>query len=307
MPQIKFGPLYTRIQDLVGVGEFVEVVERLGFDSIWVPETPVTPEPGLDCLATLGAFVAHTNQITVGTAVLLLPLRHPAILAKEVATLDYLSSGRIVLGVGIGTASSKALEVSGVNPRERGARSDEALEIMTKLWSGTPTSHHGKFYDFDDMVMEPVPIQRPHPPIWVGGEAEGALRRAARWGDGFFPAGITPAGYDRALRRIGRYAEELGRDVSNLTKALTLYIRIGESPGEALRKGSESLFNRMGQSDALAKEKGCAVGSPDDCKRTIERFISAGVEYFVVIPASSREEFVPQLERFATEVMPHFR
>ncbi|MCH9035797.1 MAG: LLM class flavin-dependent oxidoreductase [Chloroflexi bacterium] len=305
MVQIKFGPLYTRVHYLVGPREFAGMTEEWGFDSLWVPETPVTPEPGLDCFTTLGAFVEHTDRLTLGTCVILVPLRHPAILAKEVATLDYLSGGRIVLGVGVGGASSAALQVSGVDPRERGARTDEALEIVTQLWTGDTVSHHGRYYHFDDMCMEPAPVQRPRPPIWVGGESEGAMRRTARWGDGYVPARITPAGYHRAIQRIERHAQEIGRDASSITRALHLYFRIGEDREQAERDANEDILKRVGR--GLTGERGCAAGTPDDCARTIQRFISAGVEHFVVNPACGPPEYVSQLERFARDVLPRFR
>ena len=305
MPQVKFGPNYTRIHNLVGVREFAEVVKRLDFDSIWTPETPVTPEPGLDCLATLGAFSQAIDRVTLGTCAILAPLRSPAMLAKQIATLDFLSNGRVVLGIATG-GRTRMFEASGVDPRERGARTDEILEAVIKLWTDRPASHRGRFYSFEDIVMEPLPVQRPHPPIWVGGEVDAALRRTARWGDGYLPASISPSRYEAAATKIRRYAEEYGRSASDITLGLHIYFRLDSSPEAALDKGNDALVRRLG-SRLLKLDSSCAVGTARDCIETLKRFVSVGVEHFVISPAAGREETVPQLERFAKEVMPFFR
>lgn len=305
MPKVKFGPNYTRIHNLVGVNEFAEVVQRLQFDSIWVPETPVTPEPGLDCLTTLGAFAQAIDHVTLGTCAILAPLRSPAMLAKQVASLDFLSNGRIVLGVATG-GRTKMFEASGVDPKERGARTDETLEAVKKLWIDQPASHHGRFYSFDDIVIEPLPVQRPHPPIWVGGEVDAALRRTARWGDGYLPDIISPPRYEAAAAKIRRYAEEYGRNASDITLGMHIFFLLDDSPEKALDKANNALFKRVG-SRFLEFELGCAVGNAQDCIRTLEKFVSIGVEHFVISPACGHDETIPQLERFAAEVMSHFR
>ncbi len=305
MPRIKFGPNYTRIQNLVGVREFAEMVEGLDFDSIWVPETPVTPEPALDCLTTLGAFAQATERVTLGTCAILAPLYSPAMLAKHVATVDFLSGGRIVLGIATG-GPSKMFEASGVDPRERGARTEETLEALIRLWTDRPASYHGRFYSFEDIVMDPQPVQRPYPPIWVGGDVDAALRRTARWGDGFLPAGITPTRYEAAAAKIRRYAGEYGRSASDITMGIHVYFRFDSSPETALDKGNDALVQRLG-SPLLEPDFSCAMGTPQDCIDTLNRFVSAGAEHIIISPAASREETMPQLERFAEEVLPSFR
>ena len=306
MTTVKFGPLYTRIHELVSVKEFADATVQMKFDSLWVPDTMVTREHGLDCMPTLGAFVEHTEQIMLGTCVVVVPLRHPAILAKEVATLDYLSGGRIIFGVGVGPRANRNLEAAGIDPRERGARTDEALEIMTGLWSDEPFSHKGRFYEFEDMYMEPKPVQRPGPPIWFGGHSEGALRRAGRWGDGFMPTSLTAATYQRAMMKIERYAEELDRDPNGVTRALLLSFRVAESEAEASGRASDDMSNRMGRRYEIVPHQG-AIGTVDDCLRAVERYMSCGVKHFVVNPICKRPEYMGQMEIFATQIMPRFK
>ncbi len=306
MGEVKFGPLYSRIHELVGVKEFADATVQMGFDSIWVPDTMVTAEHALDCFPVLGAFVEHTKKLILGTCVVVVPLRHPAILAKEVATLDYLSGGRIVLGVGAGPTRTRAFEAAGVDTRERGARTDEALEIMKGLWTDEPFTHRGFFYEFEDMFMEPKPVQRPGPPIWVGGHSEGALRRAGRFGDGFMPAAVTPAVYQRAMMKIERYCEEFGRDPGLVTRAMHLYFRVANSEAEASARATEDMTNRTGRPMEVLPYRS-AIGTVDDCIRAVERFISCGVEHVVVNPVCKRPEFMGQMEIFATQIMPRFR
>ena len=306
MRAVKFGPLYSRIQELVSVKEFADTTVEMDFDAIWVPDTLITREHALDWTPVVGAFVEHTKDIMLGTCVVVVPLRYPAILAKQVATIDYMSGGRFVFGVGVGPRANRNLEAAGVDPRERGARTDEALEIMKGLWSDEPFTHKGRFYEFENMYMEPKPVQRPGPPIWVGGHTEGALRRTARFGDGFMPTSLTPATYQRATMKIERYAEEFGRDPSSVTRALHLSFRVAESEDEASVRASEDMTNRMGRRVEMLPHEG-AFGTVDDCLRSIERFMSCGVEHFAVNPICKRPEFMDQMEIFATQIMPRFK
>ena len=205
MPDPKFGVIYSRLHPVVPIPEFAHTIEDAGYDSLWVTEGLVNEMPALDIMLALGAFVQHTKRLTVGTCVVLAPLRNPAILAKETATLDFLSGGRVVLGVGVGGSSnsrSDAFDVCGVDPRQRGAITDEMLEIMTKLWTAKPVSHSGRFHSFENIEMGPIPVQKPHPPLWAGGEAEGVLCRAARWCQGFVPSNPGVQEYVRLWDRI---------------------------------------------------------------------------------------------------------
>ena len=138
----------------------------MGFDSVWLAEGLVNERPMLDIMMAMSAFAHHSQRLTVGAGVVLLPLRHPALLAKQVASLDRLSGGRIILGIGVGGpphSNPASYEVMGVKLCERGKRTDKSLEVMIKLWRGEAVSHHGRFHQFDDIYMTPTPLQQPHP------------------------------------------------------------------------------------------------------------------------------------------------
>ncbi|MEE9198698.1 MAG: LLM class flavin-dependent oxidoreductase [Dehalococcoidia bacterium] len=310
MADIKFGVIYSRLHQVTPIPEFARAVEGLDFDSLWVTEGLANELPALDIMLALGAFVHHTQRITLGTCVVLVPLRNPAILAKQTATLDLLSGGRIVLGVGVGGSQNSnpaSFHVCGVSTKERGARCDEALEIMTKLWTGASVSHSGRFYQFQDIFMEPRPIQRPHPPIWAGGAAVGVLRRTARWCDGFVPTAVSAQEYARLWDRVQRFGEEYRRDTSGITRAVHLYYCLAGSREEAREIAEDTLTQRYGYKVTLHDDDRYAIGTVKDCIRTIESFIKVGVTHFVFNTARPLPEVLGQVERLGQELMPHFK
>lgn len=310
MPDIKFGVIYSRLHVVTPIPEFARAVEDWGLDAVWVTEGVANQMAALDPLLAMGAFAHYTRKITVGTCVLLLPLRNPALLAKEVATLDFLSEGRIVLGIGVGGSSNSGItdfHACNVPVKERGARSDEALEIMIKLWTGEPVSHDGRFYQFENVKMEPRPVQEPHPPLWAGGQAEGVLKRTARYCDGFVPMGITPEEYGQMWSRVEGYGEQYGRDTSSITKAAHLYFSMGRSREEAREVARDILTERYGWDPQLDEDGRYAFGTAEDCIETIEGFVKAGVTDFVFNTTRPLPEVLEHVERLATEIMPHFK
>ena len=310
MADPKFGVIYSRLHPVVPIPVFAEAVEEMDFDSLWVTEGLVNEMPALDIMLALGAFVQHTRKLTVGTCVVLLPLRNPALMAKEVATLDFLSEGRVVLGVGVGGSNNSepaAFEVCGVDVKERGSRTDEALEIMTKLWTGKPVTHKGRFYQFEDITMGPRPVQQPHPPLWAGGVARGVLRRTARWCDGFVPISVGAEAYRRLWDDIERFGEEYGRDTSGITKAVHLYFCISETRERARGIARETLLKRYGREPEFHDNAGMAIGTARDCIETIESYMKVGVSHFILNTARPLIEVRRDIEKFAEEVMPHFR
>ena len=309
MSEIKIGFHYSRIHDLIPVPEFASLAEDIHLDSIWLPEGFVNEPPALDIMMGVGAFLPHTKDITVGTGVVILPLRHPAVLAKEVAALDVLSGGRLILGIGVGgppDGTRTAFAACGVDLKERGARTDESLEIMTGLWSGRSVSHAGQFYRFDDVLMLPTPVQRPYPPIWTGGTSEPMLKRTARWANGFFPVRISADEYTDLWDHIQRFGDELGRDTSGITKAIHLFYYIADDRNEALRIAEEELTNRRQFYVPLVDDGRYPCGTGDDCLRVMEGFIEAGVTHFVFNSLAPMDEIRGQVERLGEEIIPHF-
>ncbi len=179
--------------------ELVELVDRLGYDSIWVGDHLSFAIPILDPIIQLAQAAVFSSRLTIGTAVYLLPLRHPGPVAKQVTTLDHLSGGRLIFGVGVAGEFKTDFAVAGVPVNQRGARLTEAIEVLRKLWSGKQVVHDGRFFACEDLAMTPPPLQAGGPPIWCGGRSDAALKRAGQLADGYISYVVTPAIFAAAL------------------------------------------------------------------------------------------------------------
>src|SRR5580692_6600485 len=181
----------------------VSQIDRCGYDSIWVADHIWYPAAILDPLLQLAQAAVVSRRLLLGTAVYLLPLRHPVPVAKQVSTLDHLSEGRLIFGVGVGGEFPKEYEACGVPIRERGARLSEAMPMLRQLFTGTPVTHQGRHYaSFTEVPLQPPARQADGPPIWCGGRSDAALARAGRLGDGWISYVITPQMYRDGLAKI---------------------------------------------------------------------------------------------------------
>lgn len=209
----------------VGIEDAHEVVqlgvsaEALGFDSLWVNHHILNvgyvgerlgSKPYQDALVTLTWLAARTSRIQLGTSVLVMPYLHPMVLAKHLATLDQLSGGRLIIGLGAGSLPDENAAL-GVPYEERGRYCDEFLEVIRLLWTNDSASFSGQFFNFENLCASPKPLQRPHPLLVVGGNRAPALRRAARLGDGWHPMNVAPDGIERRLQVLNAEAETSGR------------------------------------------------------------------------------------------------
>lgn len=284
-------------------------IEALGFDSIWTGDHLAFHNPTLESLTTLSHVAAVTTRVRIGTAVYLLALRHPTVAAKTVATLDVLSGGRFVFGVGVGGEFPKEFEAAGVPHAERGRRVDEGIEVCRLLWTKSPASFAGRFVRFADVALEPKPVQAGGPPIWIGGRSDHALRRAARVGDGWISYVVTPERYRASLENIRAFAAEAGRslDGGRGFEAAHLAFTVVDDDWERARAAAAHYLARQYNQpfDELVK-KYCVLGPPARCIETIERFVEAGVRTFVIGFTAGADRGSEQVERFAAEVLPHF-
>jgi len=287
-----------------------ERIEGLGFDSIWVGDHVCFHTPTLDSLSVLTYVAAVTSRARLGPCVYLLALRHPTVAAKAVATLDVLSGGRVVFGVGVGGEFPKEFEACGVPHAERGRRVDEGIAVCRALWGPSPASFDGRFVRFADVALEPKPLQPGGPPIWIGGRSDAALRRAARLGDGWVSYVVTPDRYRASLEKIRGLAAEAGRSLDagrGFEPAHLLFSVVDDDWTRAHALAARALSRQYNQPfDELAKRY-CLLGSPAQCVETLARFVEAGVRTFVLAFMAGSERLSGQLERFAAEVLPSFR
>jgi len=229
LPQ--FGPRARDAEVRHLIRQVAVAADELGYDVVWTAEHLILPDPIrtpypyggrfpfavtdpiLDVAATLSYVAALTTRVRLGTSVVVLPYHHPIALAKALATVDVLSNGRLLLGVAGGWLREE-FELLGVPFQERGARTDEYVTLMRRLWTDDRVTFRGRFFSLDNAAFFPKPLQRPHPPIWIGGDSAAALRRVGRLGDGWVAA---PYGADRLaanITSIRREAEAAGRDPS---------------------------------------------------------------------------------------------
>lgn len=277
MPVVHLGTTFGQLHPAY-FEEVAVAADELGYESVWLPEhlvfplrvegqlvpgeehPPVPPTvPIFDAPAYLSYLAARTSRIRLGTFVYLLGLRHPFVGARGFATLDVVSGGRALCGVGAGWLLPE-WEAVGLDPSTRGARLDEAIGVVRRLWTEEVISHDGRHFPFEPVAFEPKPVQAGGPPILVGGESARALRRAATLGDGWLGMAHTPESAAAQVRRLRDGAEAIGRDPATVEATV------------------------MGE-----------VASPAD----VDRWVAAGVDRLIVTPWRRSREAVDGLRRLA--------
>ncbi len=294
----------SAMPSVAAVRETSALADRLGYDSVWVGDHIAFPVPILDAFLQLAQLAAVNERIQLGTAVYLLPLRHPVPVAKQVATLDQLCAGRLVFGVGVGGEFPSEYAACGVPVEQRGARLSEAIPVLRRLWSGEPVAHEGRFYSFPEIRMAPAPVQPGGPPIWCGGRSEAALDRMGSLADGWVSYVVTAERYAQGLERIERAAERAGRSIESFGTAHLLFMRLDSSRERALDHASDHLSQRYAMDFRRAAERYTALGRPEDVAARIEEYRRAGLRHLLLDLTGPHGDREAQLEQFAKEVRP---
>jgi len=283
---------------------YAERAEELGIDSIWLSDRVAGAQPHLDIGCVMALFAARTRRIKMGPSVLTLPARHPVEVARTYATLDYLTGGcgRVIMAVGLGS-DPRDCQAVGIPPEERGPRMAEGVEVLRKLWSHARVTHHGRFYHFDDVTIEPRPARGPLD-VWIGGRTDVALRRVARYGDGWFPSFIGPEEFRTGMQRLATYGAEHGRtiDPREAGSVVLSYVTEDRSRAEQLLQLAAATF----KVPAAAMAERCAIGSTEECTARIQAFVDAGCTKFVLFPLAPPDELVAQIELYGTRLIPRF-
>jgi probable F420-dependent oxidoreductase len=279
-----------------------EVAEGVGMDSIWLSDHIVTRNPTLDITCLFAMFAARTKRVKMGPSVLTLPARNPIQVAKTYASLDYLSGGRMVMAVGSGS-SIRDLEACGVPPKERRKRMEEGIEVLRKLWTESNVTHHGQFYHFDDITIEPKP-PKGSLDIWIGGKSDTILRQVVRLGDGWFPALTTPEEFKEDMAKLMAYGEEYGRPVDSREAGVLLLTHVSHDQATAYKTVEPFLRGLPLPPQEIAAR--CVLGTPEECVEKIQSFVEAGCVKFVLRPSCPLEEILPQIELYGKEIVPHF-
>jgi probable F420-dependent oxidoreductase len=351
--EIKFGvrlPVAGPLATPAGIKRSVREAEAMGFDTAWVHDYLIWtkeldrlhiscgsidaveaagddyPPMFYESLANLAFCAAVTDRIRLGVAVLCLPYRDPVVTAKQIATIDALSNGRVDLGIGQGAPKSTYnvdFEVLGISRRDKVKRTREYFEAMRTIWSEDCASFQGQFVNFDGATIYPKPVQKPHPPVWIGGSAELSLEMVADYADGWLSFFITAEQFRRANADLQTRLEARGRAAESLTIASELYCVLAETTAEAERiarptmqvfdqamAGTTGRFadNPAATSTGSEVWASSLIGSPTALRDQITHFVDAGVSYFELkFLYYTVDHLLAQWEMFVDEVAPAFK
>lgn len=282
---------------------YVDACESLDLDSIWLSERLFGPPPFLETVVATAMMAARTTRLKFGFNVLTLPVRDPLTLGRELATLDWLSGGRLLPAFGLGNDLAAEWERAGIPKAERASRTDEATRILRRLWGEDNVTYEGRHWQLRDATIAPKPSQGGAMPIWFGGRSEAALRRVGRLGDGWLAASTSPTEVAASLPVIRAAAAEAGREVPEDHFGVTLPTRLAPTVDEALAAVSPGLLRR--RPDLPPTEWGC-FGPPEAVAATIDRYVAAGATKFVLVHLATPAEIDEQLRWLARDVVPRY-
>jgi probable F420-dependent oxidoreductase len=285
--------------DTTRIREFLRRAEALGVDSAWVVEQMFGATATLEPVQLLTYASAVTERLRLGTAVLLTALRSPVHLAKSLATLDQLSHGRLIVGVGLG-GNTRVYPAFGLSAERRAARFAEGLRLMKRLWTEPRVTMTGEFFRLEQTSLEPKPVQQPHPPLWFGGHHPHALRRAVDLGDGFIGAGsVSTATFTGQVKELRAILADAGRDPAAFPVGKRVYLAVDRDRARAGRRLAEWFGAFYGRTE-LAEEVS-VFGDADACVEGLRAVVAAGAGHLVLNPVFDELE---QLEQIATAVRP---
>jgi len=283
-----------------GYWRWVDLCEAGGVDSIWQTDRLLSAQPMLECMTVMAALAGRTRRLKFGMNVVSLALRDPVLLAKQCATIDVLSEGRLLPAFGVGSPNAPEWKALGIDTRTRGRKTDEGLEIVRRLWTEDSVDFEGVHYRLSGATISPKPMQASLP-MWIGGGSEAAIRRTARFGTGWQAGPETPAEAGRVVAAIRAAVAEAGRTIDDDHYGASFPYYFGRPDDPPLRHAMEAYRKRTGR-DPLGY---FAVGDAAAIVRRIAEYVSAGVSKFVLRPVGSgNDEVLGQTRRLVDEVLP---
>lgn len=281
----------------------VELGEAHAYDSLWLSDRIVGHRFPLEPVVGLAMAAAWSERLKVGTSVLALPPRNPVLLAKQLATLDWLCGGRLLPAVGLGHDDPHEDEATGIGAEGRAARLDEAILLLRRLWQEERVTHQGRFYRLHQIGITPRPARQPCPPLWIGGRSPAAQRRVGRLGDGWLASQVTPDEVARGRELIFATAARHGRQVDRGHLGVVLGFHLAPSV-EAAAALAEPFV--LGARPDLPFTACSALGPPEAVAARLREYLAAGASKFVVRPLAPPDQAVQQLEAFGRAVLPAF-
>ncbi len=303
MKPIEFGTALPSIKEVV---EFAQRAENLGYDYLCSGEHMMFHGPVTNSLISLAVAAGVTTKIKLMSTVVLLPLYNPMVLAKQTSVLDVASNGRYHMGVGIGGEFPKEFEACGIPVKQRGSRANEALEVITRLWTEENVSFAGRYSKFSGVTLAPHPVQKPHPPIWVAGRKEPAMQRAARYADGWLPYMYTPEMLRDSVEKIKQFGIAAGRDMSRFRTGLFIFVSIGRDGDAARRQAAAALGKNYAQDFSKIAGRYTLAGTVDDVSRRAREYVDAGADSFQLSWACKPDDVAENVKLMA-EVAAQFK
>ena len=287
-------------EDARGFWRWVDICDNGGVDSIWQSDRIIDAAPNLETMSVMAALAGGSKHLKFGMNVASLGLRNPILTAKQCATIDVLSEGRLLPAFGVGSALSKDYTATGIPTKGRGKRTDEGLEIMSRLWREDKVSFSGEYYSLNEATIAPKPVQSPLP-LWVGGSAKQAIERTATWGTGW-QAGIeNAADVAPVIAGIKTRASELNRKIADDHFGAGFGFRFGKPDEPIVTRYNELLAKRLGKEPSGFT----AVGGVEEMMALVHDFHAAGVHKFILRPiASGTEEMIEQTRLMVEKLIP---
>jgi probable F420-dependent oxidoreductase len=277
--------------------ELARKAEAVGFDSVQVGDHIQWHAPILEATTLMATFAAVTERVRIASDVIILPLRDPVLMAKTIASLDVLSGGRVIFGIGVGGDHPADFTAMRIPTSQRGSRANESLEIVKGLWANERFSYEGKYFSIRDVEILPRPLQ-PSIPIWVGGTSEMALRRAARYGDGWVAAFSSVSKFARLSSDLRAFLLEAGRAVGGFTLGVYLFANVDDDAARA-RAVAARYVDRVYRLDgAQIVERFGSVGPVGACIERVLAYAEAGADYIVLGPVSDYRDWARQLDGY---------
>lgn len=302
--KIEFG---TALRSPYEVARLARQIEDLGFDIVGCGEHVSFYGDSANGFVSLSVAAGATERVKLMSTITLVPLYPPALLAKMGAALDVASGGRFTLGVGVGGEFPNEFEACGIPIKQRGSRTDDALEVITRTWTETDVTYDGRYTKLNNFSLKPLPIQKPRPPIWVSGRTDAAMKRAAKYGNGWLPYMFTPEHLAESITKIRAFGEELGQDMSDFTFAVYIFTAVHEDNDTAVKYASDRLSKQYNQDFSKLVHKYALAGDPETCQKRLQEYIDAGATSVFVSSACPDDYIDRNLEMIAREVMPAFR
>ena len=304
MERIEFG---LSLNSMNGLADLARQAETMGFDYLTCGEHLMFTGPVANSLLALSAAAVVTQKIKLMSSIVLVPLYNAAMLAKMTAVLDVISNGRYHFGIGVGGEFPREFEAAGVPVNERGPRTNEALEVIKRLWTEKKVTFSGRFNNFSEVTIDPQPMQTPHPPIWVAGRQDSAMKRAVKFADGWLPYMYTAEQLAESVRKISEMGRAAGRDMSGFRHGLFVFTTVYADREKAQQVAAQTVGRNYAQDFSRKAGRYLLFGTPDDCRKRLKEYVDAGARTVVLAAACPRPDLDSNLKLIAEEIMPAFR